>query len=376
MGGRDDREAAGKVRLLVLLTDAYGGHGGIAAFNRALLEALCADPRVSEVVAVARIAGPFAEPLPAKLRFDISGAGGLGGFARSVVRAACSGRFDLVHCGHINLSPFAWLAATIARTRWTLSLHGIEAWRRHPRATVRLALRSVAQVHAVSRLTLDRFRAWHPVPEARCTIVPNTFPAGDFAPGPKDPALAARLGATDRKVLLTLGRLVSEERAKGFDQILELLPSLAARIPEIFYIIAGTGGDRDRLEAKARALAVADRVAFTGFVDEVGKADLYRLADAYVMPSSGEGFGIVFLEAMACGVPTVASATDGGREAVRDGAIGWAVDPADPAALEAAILEALAAPKAVPAGLAYFSEDRFRERMQAMFGGWAARARA
>lgn len=358
------------MRLLVLLTDAYGGHGGIAAFNRELLEALCADPKVREVVAIARIAGPFAGPLPAKLRFDTSGAGGIGGFAKAVVRAARNGPFDLVHCGHVNLSPFAWLAAKLARTRWTLSLHGSEAWRPHPRASVRIALRSVAHVHAVSRLTLDRFRAWRPVREARCAIVPNAIRTEDFGPGPKDDALAARLGVAGRTILLTFGRLSREERAKGFDQVLELLPALAAKLPDIAYLIAGTGNDRDRLEAKARDLGVAERVVFTGFVEESAKADLYRLADAYVMPSSGEGFGIVFLEAMACGVPTIASTLDGGREAVRDGAIGWVVDPADSAALEAAILEAVATPKGVPDALDHFSVANFRTRMQAMFAGW------
>ena len=91
-----------------------------------------------------------------------------------------------------------------------------------------------------------------------------------------------------------------------------------------------SGSDHGRLEAKAAALHVLDRVVFSGFVPEEQKADYYRLADAYVMPSRGEGFGIAFLEALACGLPVLGSKLDGGREALLDGALGLLVDPANP----------------------------------------------
>jgi glycosyltransferase involved in cell wall biosynthesis len=87
------------------------------------------------------------------------------------------------------------------------------------------------------------------------------------------------------------------------------------------------------------------------------------LADAFLLPSQGEGFGFVLLEAMACGVPVVASALDGGREAVREGQLGILVDPRDRTSVVRGIREALARPRAVPAGLEYFSFDRFRERV-------------
>ena len=118
-----------------------------------------------------------------------------------------------------------------------------------------------------------------------------------------------------------------------------------------------------RLEAKARALGLEARVMFTGRIAEEEKVAHYRLADAYVMPSRGEGFGIVLLEAMACGVPVIASSRDGGRDAARDGMLGRLVDPDDPAALETAILAALDQPKAVPAGLDFFSLAAFRRRV-------------
>ena len=122
-----------------------------------------------------------------------------------------------------------------------------------------------------------------------------------------------------------------------------------------------------RLRAKAHALGVADRVIFTGFVSETRKPDYYRLADAYVMPSKGEGFGIVFLEALACGIPALGSALDGGREALLEGRLGRLVDPSKPGEIVDAILQTIDAGRgAVPEGLAYFSWEAFAIRTRAL----------
>ena len=103
---------------------------------------------------------------------------------------------------------------------------------------------------------------------------------------------------------------------------------------------------------------------FAGYVSEAEKVEHYRLADAYVMPSRGEGFGIVFLEAMACGIPVVGSKLDGGREALCDGKLGILVDPADRNELKAGILTALQQPPGVVRdGLDYFSVKHFQQRL-------------
>jgi glycosyltransferase involved in cell wall biosynthesis len=117
------------------------------------------------------------------------------------------------------------------------------------------------------------------------------------------------------------------------------------------------------LKLKAQMLGVMDNVRMTGFVPEERKADFFRLADVYVMPSRGEGFGFVILEAMACGVPVIASTADGGFEAVLKGRLGRTVDPDDVEALEAAIIAALADPKAIPPELAHFEHRGFTGRL-------------
>jgi glycosyltransferase involved in cell wall biosynthesis len=111
-------------------------------------------------------------------------------------------------------------------------------------------------------------------------------------------------------------------------------------------------------------------------VAESEKCDLYNIADAYVMPSRGEGFGIVFLEAMACGVPVVGSNIDGSVEALRDGILGIVVDPDNATELRRAILLALNRPKQIPEGLEYFSYPNFEARVHRMIGEWVSTAMA
>jgi phosphatidyl-myo-inositol dimannoside synthase len=165
-------------------------------------------------------------------------------------------------------------------------------------------------------------------------------------------------------VLMTLGRLSSSERYKGIEEVLELLPQLTGDIANMAYLVVGDGSDRQRLEDKARSLAVEEYVVFTGYIPESKKADYYRLADAFVMLGRGEGFGIVYLEAMACGVPVVASKVDASREAVRDGELGILVDPDDPREVRAGILGALNRAKdMIPEGLDQFSYSSFERRL-------------
>jgi glycosyltransferase involved in cell wall biosynthesis len=354
-------------RVLMLVTDAYGGTGGIALYNRDVAQAFCLDPEVAEVVMLPRLAPNPMQPLPAKLRFEGSSLGGAFAYMRAVLRHVRSGGgFDLIYCGHINLAPVAWLASKLTGAPWMLTIYGIDAWKPAPRRIANVAMARADHVMALSDVTRQRFLKWSGVPVERTSVMHNAIHLEEFGMRPRNAALAARLGLDGRKVVMTLGRMDPAERYKGFDEILEILPRLAEKIPNITYVLAGDGADRPRLEAKAAELGVQDRARFVGFIPEQEKADLYRLADVYAMPSYGEGFGFVLIEAMACGVPTIASTEDGGREAVREGEIGRLVNPHSPDEVEAAILEATAEEKKVPEGLAYFAFPNFAQRMQSL----------
>jgi phosphatidylinositol alpha-1,6-mannosyltransferase len=181
---------------------------------------------------------------------------------------------------------------------------------------------------------------------------------------PKRKELVERYQLEGKRVLLTVGRLAAEERYKGFDEILEILEHLPE---DVVYIIAGGGNDFPRLQRKAVDCGVANRVVFTGLFPEEEKPDLYALADVYVMPSRGEGFGYVFLEALASGVPVIGSKLDGGREALLNGALGLLVDSSNPAEIEQAIREALEKrERCIPGRLERFSFENFRARLDAI----------
>jgi len=356
-------------RILMLLTDAYGGHGGIALVNRDVIEAISSDPTVERVVALPRVARlPLEGPLPDKVDFDVSAIGGTTTYLRAVVRAMRRGPYDLVFCGHLNLVPLARVVATLLRVPMSLTIHGIDAWEPRHRAPTRWMARSADLVMSVSQVTLDRFRSWAPYPDEKCVVLPNAIHLEKYAIGPKSRALEERYDIVGRPVVLTLGRLAGSERYKGFDCVLDALPRMVERVPDLVYVIAGDGGDRDRLEQKVRDLGLTDHVRFTGMVPEAEKADHYRLADVYAMPSRGEGFGLVLLEAMACGIPAVASTRDGTREAMRGGLLGPVVDPLDTEALVDAVVASLDRPRAIPAGLDYFAYPAFVRRLTTTLG--------
>ncbi len=355
------------MKILYLATDAFGGHGGIAQYNRDMIEAMCRDSGVRRVVAVVRAGqAPFGQ-LPSKLDYCTRGLSGRGRFIMEVIRAAFANRdATLLYCGHLNLAPLAWLLSKLLGRPWVLAIYGIDAWKgRESRRRKFFALRADL-VLSISQITLDRFRSWCPVPDARTVIVPNAIHLDAFGTGPKNQDLLKRYGLEGKRVAMTLGRLESYERFKGFDAMIDVLPLLIGDMPDLRYLVAGSGNDLDRLRSKVAAMGLQGHVIFTGAVEESEKADHYRLADAFVLASKGEGFGFVLLEAMACGIPVIASSKDGGREAVRFGEIGALVDPDNREMLASAVRAALEQPKIIPAGLTHFAFTKFVGRVEAV----------
>ncbi|NJN86650.1 MAG: glycosyltransferase family 4 protein [Leptolyngbyaceae cyanobacterium SL_7_1] len=149
-------------------------------------------------------------------------------------------------------------------------------------------------------------------------------------------------GLADSKVLLTVARLWSGDIYKGVDVTIRALPTIAQVFPTVKYLVIGRGDDQPRLAQLAADLGVADRVVFAGFVATDALVEHYRLADVYVMPSQ-EGFGIVYLEAMACGVPVISGDADGSAEPLKDGKTGWQVPHRDPIAVANACIDSLSA---------------------------------
>jgi phosphatidylinositol alpha-1,6-mannosyltransferase len=248
------------------------------------------------------------------------------------------------------------------RAPYLIPLYGIEVWRPLSRDR-RKALANATVRFAISRHTLDRALPFCP-DLAGTTVLPLALEEREPA-GAADVALLARAG---EGFLLIVGRMASGERYKGHDQVLAALP------PGARLVVAGDGDDRPRLEAKVAELKVADRVFFTGFVSEATLAELYRRCAALVMPSRGEGFGLVYLEAMRASKPCVAARGSAAEEIVVDGATGLLVDPDDRQELARSLTGLIGNPEGArrmgEAGRERwqreFGADRFRERLTPM----------
>lgn len=323
----------------VFQTEVFGTWGGIQTFNRHLLEALIelAETR-GWAVRVFSLRDRGRVDLSCSVR--LWGAGG----RRVRFAAACllNGFLaDAVVIGHVNLAPLALVARTIRpRLRYAVIAHGFEIWTLQG-GLRRAGLRASSLVAAVSHDTRARLVALG-VEEQRVVLLPNTVDAARFTIGARPRALAARLGLADEPVLLTVGRLTLYDRAKGVDCVLTALPAIVRRIGNIRYVVVGDGDNRPRLEAYAASLGVADRVTFVGTVAADELPDYYRLCDVFVMPSKKEGFGIVFLEALACGRPVIAADFGGARDPLLGGELGRLVPPDDPDRLADAVVDVLA----------------------------------
>jgi len=351
----------------MLLTDGFGGFGGIATFNADFLRALDLSSAVERVNALPRlISEPIVGLTPECVVYDRAAACGKVNFLKRLWihrwRTDC---VNLVISGHINLLPAASLFARSSGARLGLVIYGIDAWEPPKTVLGKRLLGTVDTVLSVSRYTAERFSSWSGVASDKAFILHPCVDLDRFKPGGKNPTLIAKYDLALSKVIMTVGRLAPHERYKGFDEVMEVMPRLLIRHPGLKYLIVGDGLDRARLESKAKTLGLATNVIFAGKIPESEKVDYFNLADAYVMPSYGEGFGIVFLEAAACGVPVIGSLADASQEALLGGRLGRLVDPRSSDDLYHAISQTLeaAAPHARNDLVAEFSRARFNERV-------------
>ncbi len=299
---------------LALVTEAFGGRGGIAQYNRDLLSALAASKDFSSITVVPRTACESFELPSNNIEQEA--------FIIAVLRTALLRPVDVIFCGHLYMAPLAALVARIRSAKLIVQMHGIEAWNK-PSWAQRAAVEAADLVLCVSRYTRARLLGWAMIVPERVLVLPNTVEA-DFTPG--DSPLRTVWGCPPKRALLTVGRLDSRERYKGHDRVIGVIPELVDRGLDVIYAIIGEGDDCRRLEALAREKGVADRVRFMGAVDRKMLVDAYRAADLFVMPSTGEGFGIAFLEAMASGTRALGLSTAGACDALADGELGAAVE--------------------------------------------------
>jgi glycosyltransferase involved in cell wall biosynthesis len=259
--------------------------------------------------------------------------------AGALLKCLLQKRPQQVFCGHINLAPLIQALCQPLGIPYTVLTYGKEVWEPLNNQQLR-ALIAAREIWTISRYSRDRACAANGIDPNKVKMLPCAIDGNKFTPGSKQPELITKYGLTDAKVLMTVARLWSGDIYKGVDVTIRALPKIAQVFPEVKYLVIGRGDDQPRLAQLAKDLGVSDRVVFAGFVPTEDLIAHYRLADAYIMPSQ-EGFGIVYLEAMACGVPVLSGDADGSADPLQDGKVGWRVPHRDVDAVAAACIEIL-----------------------------------
>jgi glycosyltransferase involved in cell wall biosynthesis len=280
-------------------------------------------------------------------------------FAWHTLRLARQSR--RIVCGHVHLLRLALLARrfTPGLEIWLVA-HGIEVWRPFNPAE-QSALRAADRILCVSEYTRRQLLAQCPgLAPARLVVQPNAldpqFDAGPPGESRVEPGL-----------VLSVCRLDAAEAYKGVDHLIAALPAIRTAVPGARLRVVGDGSDRPRLEALARTLGMAGAVDFAGRVGDAELRASFAACQLFALPSRAEGFGLVYLEALAQGKPCIA-ANAGGAPEVVDATCGALVEYGDIAALSRACITALQAhwdPALLRARADEFSYAGFRERLAA-----------
>ena len=357
------------MKTLLLFPELFARESGIQRILRLYLKALCDLAEVGDEVSLVVLndaefpPGQLQRYANEKLTERRPCGGGKAGFIRQALRASAGA--DRVVCGHLGQLGVAWLARCLhPRLDYYLVAHGIEVWRRYSWIE-RLALRRARRILCVSDFTRREMQRRIALPESQLVVVPNGLdPLFDGT-------LSETMTAPGDPIILTVARLDARERYKGVDHLIEAMPAVRLVVPETRLRIIGTGSDLPRLQEMATRLGAADAVDFAGFVNDDGLSAAYRECALFALPSSGEGFGIVFLEAMAYGKPCL-GARAGAIPEIIDGTSGVLVDYGAISQIAAKTVWALQRPwnsEQIRQRAAQFSYPAFRERLRHALAG-------
>lgn len=248
--------------------------------------------------------------------------------------------FDLVH-GH------DWLVATAGEELsrrlacpWVVTIHATEYGRhqgwvdKHPQSHIHgvetwMANKADAVI-TCSHYMRDHVSDIYGLDDQRVAVIPNGIDPLDLQPVEDLDALRARFAQPHERLVLLVGRLVYE---KGFQIALEALPGVIERLGDVRFLVAGSGTAESELKQQADELGLLDHGTFMGWIGDDVLHSLYRIADLTVVPSIYEPFGLVALEAMASGCPTIVADTGGLREVVPNEEVGLRFRSRDPQSL-------------------------------------------
>ena len=330
------------MKVLILATDVFS-RGGIARYTSTLASSLASMLGPENVDVLCFFDWGYSGELPSEFRVlgTVSGRGRAGVLSRLnfLFKAARFGTrgYDLVIANHVALAPVAALMKLAFRTPYWVACHSVEVWW----GTSRLrhaALKNADLILPVSRYTADAVQKMAGIRSSRVKVVYNAIPNSFAKLLLSEEPVGPSIGKLKRggSLLLSVCSLVRGNEFKGVDTIIRALPKILKTQPDLRYVVVGEGEIRTGLENIAVEMGVAGNVTFLGEIPDSELAELYRLCDAFVLPSrgqerlgivGGEGFGRVYVEAALAGKPVVGSLSGGAAEAVLHGKTGFLVNP-------------------------------------------------
>jgi phosphatidyl-myo-inositol dimannoside synthase len=301
-------------------------------------------------------------------------------YTLNLIRQAYLKPPSLILCGLVNFSPVALLLHRLLGIPYWIFAYGLDVWDVTDPLKIH-GLQGADKIISGSQYTRNRLIQEQNLSFDKIPLLPVTFDASRFEIAQKPAYLLDRYGlSADRPIILTVTRLVGAHRYKGYDRILAALPQIRAQIPDVHYILVGKGDDLPRIERAIADLQLQDCVTLTGFIPDAELGDHYNLCDVFAMPSKGEGFGIVYLEALVCGKPTLGGNRDGAIDALCDGELGALVNPDDVDAIAQTLIQILQG--TYPNPLMYQPEllrekvidiygfDRFQQKLGDLLTDW------
>jgi phosphatidyl-myo-inositol dimannoside synthase len=317
-------------RILFIPLSVFQFTGGLEKFNRCFCKALNTIHQQDKAVdyTVFSVHDTTADAAYVNPQKFIAGLGNRWKSVWSMIQQAR--KADTIIIGHSNLAlPALIIKKLFPKKKYWLVAHGIEVWNASP--TVLRFLKLADKILAVSQFTKSKLVA-QGINAAAITVFHNTIDPYFQQPQQFDkPAYLQQryqLQSSDT-VLFALTRLNSNEQYKGYDTVIKAMPALLQQHPNLHFFIAGKAdaAEKERVEQLVAAAGLQQKVKLVGFIPDNELTDHFLLADAFAMPSYGEGFGIVFIEAMACGLPVLAGNKDGSTDALQNGALGILVNP-------------------------------------------------
>ncbi|CAN5373771.1 hypothetical protein BH09BAC3_BH09BAC3_12990 [soil metagenome] len=334
------------MKVLFLYLKAFSLTGGIEKFNRSFLKALAdlEEEKFIKATAISAYDTSVDEKYFPSSQFKGYNGNKLLFTLNCLVEAY---KYDTVIISHINLALVGYLMKKMNPSlKLALIAHGIEIWPRQS-GVKRKILDQASLILAVSQFTKNKIVELNKgIAADKISVFPNTMdPYVDLPTDFSKPEyLIDRYNLRKESiVLLTITRLSSSEKYKGYDDLIEAMPELLKLERNFQYLICGKADDleKKRIEDLIDKVGVKDSVRLIGFVAESELRDHYLLADIFIMKSKMEGFGIVFIEALANGRKVIAGNKDGSVDALMNGELGWLIDPDSEQELIQAVKEAL-----------------------------------